>query len=66
MEIKDLVNQLDSLPNNWAENFEEIKSITTRVNQLREQEKMFWMKRSRVKWLQEGDANTAFFHRTTL
>lgn len=66
MKIKVLVNQLDSLQQNWAENIEEIKSIVTCVDQLREHEKMYWLQRSRVKWLKEGDANTAFFHCTTL
>ncbi|XP_070667947.1 uncharacterized protein [Malus domestica] len=51
LEIEALVNHLDSLQLNWADNLEEIKAITNRVDQLREQEEMYWLQRSRVKWL---------------
>ncbi|XP_070667346.1 uncharacterized protein [Malus domestica] len=66
LEIEELVQQLDSLQHHWEDNAEEIHVVSNRIDQLREQEELYWMQRSRVNWFREGDANTAFFHRTTL
>ncbi|KAM1305682.1 hypothetical protein ACFX2F_023186 [Malus domestica] len=40
--------------------------MTIRVDKLREQDECFWQQRFRVKWLRDGNANTAFFHPSTL
>ncbi|XP_068329793.1 uncharacterized protein [Pyrus communis] len=64
--IQDLLSQLDSLQRDWGPNFDEIREISRQIDELRLQEESYWCQRSRVKWLREGDANTQFFHSSTL
>ncbi|KAM1239603.1 hypothetical protein ACFX2J_045019 [Malus domestica] len=61
-----LMDQLGELQLNWGPNREEILKLTIEVDLLREQEESFWKQRSRINWLREGDANTLFFHQSTL
>ncbi|KAB2630796.1 hypothetical protein D8674_008315 [Pyrus ussuriensis x Pyrus communis] len=64
--IHDLLSQLDSLQRDWGPNYDEIREISRQIDELRLQEESYWCQRSRVKWLREGDANTQFFHSSTL
>ncbi|KAB2610947.1 hypothetical protein D8674_018979 [Pyrus ussuriensis x Pyrus communis] len=64
--IHDLLSQLDSLQRDWGPNYGEIREISRQIDELRLQEESYWCQRSRVKWLREGDANTQFFHSSTL
>ncbi|KAM1383307.1 hypothetical protein PS2_035388 [Malus domestica] len=64
--ISVLMDQLGELQLNWGPNREEILKLTIEVDLLREQEESFWKQRSRINWLREGDANTLFFHQSTL
>lgn len=40
--------------------------IKGELHQLWKNEELFWKQRSKVQWLKEGDANTRFFHLTTI
>lgn len=45
---------------------EKLSLLTCEFHNLLRQQKIFWQKNSRMNWLEEGDANTRFFHRATI
>lgn len=47
-------------------NQKQIEDLSVEVDALWRQEESYWQQQARVKWLQEGDANTKVFHQSTL
>lgn len=43
----------------------EIHSLKAKLNEAYLREEKFWHQKARIKWLKEGDKNTAFFHACT-
>ncbi|KAM2080248.1 hypothetical protein ACFX1T_034032 [Malus domestica] len=42
------------------------KSIESQLGDLWRKEECYWLQRSRISWLKEGDSNTSFFHHSTI
>ncbi|XP_072088190.1 uncharacterized protein [Arachis hypogaea] len=67
-EIQSKKEELSRLQNSefTADQQERIQALKESITLLWRQEEKFWGQRSRLKWLQWGDKNTAFFHATTI
>ena len=52
-----LIGRTDSL-------VEEEKTTQLQLDERHAQEEILWSKKSRIKWLKEGEKNTTFFQRT--
>lgn len=64
--IEMLTKHLGDLQGNWNENIEQIHDVSLQLDRLWKQEESYWKQRSMIKWLQLGDANTSFFHQSTM
>ena len=42
------------------------KTLLQEFNQRERQEEVFWSQKSRIKWIQEGERDTSFFHKATI
>ena len=62
--IQDKRNRLEALAM-WEEDEElslEINRLRGEINDLLDDEEMYWGQRAKAHWLKEGDKNTKFFH----
>ncbi|KAM1270989.1 hypothetical protein FF1_032138 [Malus domestica] len=65
-DIEQLTSQLGELQMNWGDHVEEINFKSRLLDQFLAQEESVWKQRSWIKWLQDEDANTKFFHHSTM
>lgn len=65
-QLESLNKELCTLQEEWNENREKVSQVKKQINELSMREEQYWQQRSRLKWLVAGDANTSFFHQTTI
>ncbi|CAB4267063.1 unnamed protein product [Prunus armeniaca] len=60
------LGELDQLQLNWDANYGKIWQVRNKLNDVWRHEELYWKQRAKTRWLKEGDANTAFFHNSTV
>ncbi|XP_071916173.1 uncharacterized protein [Coffea arabica] len=63
MEIKRIKEEIQAArTRNGSDNKETIRMLRKQLSNAYKQEELYWNQRARIKWLQNGDKNTAYFH----
>ncbi|XP_027076005.1 uncharacterized protein [Coffea arabica] len=63
IEIKRIKEEIqDSRTRNGSDNKETIRMLRKQLFDAYKQEELYWNQRARIKWLQNGDKNTTYFH----
>lgn len=68
MRINELMQQIEVLQNKepTSQNLSNEKLLHSQIKEELKRKEMIWLQKSREMWLKDGDANTKFFHLSTI